>query len=483
MSQSLQAGERALQQSVTTAGTSQSKRSQALLSAVGATLHQSSFQPAAVAFCLQFVSALGALRATLARVAGDELKIVALSHGSPDGLDRKTTELLLGAMNECRDQSMTIVVPDVERRARAIDANTRRLRQLTQGRVLSIPIGQDGRVAAVVTIEIEPSRLADADVAEAVRLCEDMVVLTAPYLLALQRDERGAFERLRDRVRRAASARASHRLRPWHAAAGALVLAVAVLALVPMAVTIGAPARVEGSVQRVIAAPVDGFIKSVAVRPGDAVKQGQVVAELIDRDLQLERSKYQGEIAQHENAYAAAMARAERADMVIHQARLAEARAQASLIEQQLARIQMRAPIDGVILHGDLSQMIGAPVDKGQVLMTAAPTGEHRIIIELDERDIGRVRPGQRGRLSVSALPWAWMPLQVRRITPMAQVLDARNVFEVEAVVEGGPAETAELRAGLRGVVRLHVDDAPPLGVWLRRLADHLHRFAWRWLP
>jgi hypothetical protein len=34
------------------------------------------------------------------------------------------------------------------------------------------------------------------------------------------------------------------------------------------------------------------------------VKAGQVLAELAEQDLQLERSKWASELAQHENAYA-----------------------------------------------------------------------------------------------------------------------------------------------------------------------------------
>lgn len=140
----------------------------------------------------------------------------------------------------------------------------------------------------------------------------------------------------------------------------------------------------------------------------------------------------------------------------------------------------MRAPIDGVIIQGDLSQMIGAPVDKGQVLMTAAPRDQRRVIVEVDERDIHWVRVGQRGRLSVAALPWDWIDLTVRRITPMAQVVEGRNVFEVEADVATG---AGELRPGLRGVARITIGQQPPLQVWARRLRDHLQRFVWRWMP
>jgi len=54
---------------------------------------------------------------------------------------------------------------------------------------------------------------------------------------------------------------------------------------------VSAPARLEGAVQRVLAAPADGYLKQTHVRPGDHVKEGQLVAELADEDLSSRRGK------------------------------------------------------------------------------------------------------------------------------------------------------------------------------------------------
>lgn len=455
-------------------------RAEALLVVATAALGQPSFDPAAAAFCLRLAMTVSARRVALGLDHADELRLMALSHGAVADLDRSTTGAILAAMHESRDQARTLCAGGDVGDSAAIDAATRRLRRLGQGGVLVIPLARDHAVAGVVTIEFDAAPDLEARLAVLARLCEDMVVLAAPYLLSLRREQRGLLERARDALARGRLRGRWQGLRRWHVVTATVIAVLGWTSVVPATVTIGAPARLEGAIERVIAAPVAGFVKSFQVRPGDAVEAGQVVAELIDRDLQIERSRYQGEIVQHENAFAAAMAHSDRASMMIHQARLEEARSQAALIDQQLARIRMRAPISGIIIHGDLSQMIGAPVEKGQVLMTAAPREQRRVIVEVDERDIHLVQPGQAGRLSVSALPWDWVDLSVRRITPMAQVVEGRNVFEVEADVR---ADAGELRPGLRGVARIDVGRAPPLQVWARRLLDHLHRFAWRWMP
>ena len=62
----------------------------------------------------------------------------------------------------------------------------------------------------------------------------------------------------------------------------------------------------------------------------------------------------------------------------------------------------MTAPFDGIIVSGDLSQSLGSPVERGQVLFEVAPLDGYRIVLRVDERDIPYVALGQRGELAVT---------------------------------------------------------------------------------
>jgi hypothetical protein len=181
------------------------------------------------------------------------------------------------------------------------------------------------------------------------------------------------------------------------------------------------------------------------------------------------------------------MARGERAAMAVAQAKVDETRARLGLVDHQLEQIRLRSPIDGVVLQGDLWQQLGAPVDRGQSLFVVAPARRHRVIVELDERDLRRVQTGTAGRLALSALPWDTLALRIERMAPAATTLDGRNVFELEASLEpqpgGGDARTNELRAGQRGVAHLSSGRGPLALDWARRAGDALARLAWRWLP
>jgi len=221
---------------------------------------------------------------------------------------------------------------------------------------------------------------------------------------------------------------------------------------------------------------VDGFLEQVNVRPGDSVMSGQVLAELATQDLQAERMKRRSELAQHENVYKAALARADRTQLVINQARAAEAQAQLALIENQLQRAQLRAPFDGIVIKGDLPQQLGAPVQRGEVLLTLAPDDRYRLIVEVDERDVALVDAGLHGRLVLTAEPNAVFDFSVVRLLPVAVAADGRNFFEAEGALE---AAGKTLRPGMRGVAKIAAGRRPAAWIATHRLFDWLRLTAW----
>jgi len=255
--------------------------------------------------------------------------------------------------------------------------------------------------------------------------------------------------------------------------AGALVAA-----MLPAQFYIGGRARVEGSVQRVLVAPLEGYLQAVHVRPGDRVASGQLLVELADKDLRLEQRKLAGQLSQHENAYAHAIARADRAQAVVHMARATEAKAQLDLIGNRLERVQVVAPFEGMIVSGDLAQQVGAPVQLGAQLVTLASADGYRVIVHVDERDIAAIRAGQEGSLSLSALPWEALAIRVVRVSPIATVAEGENVFEVEAELLG---TSDALRPGLQGVAKIGAGKRALLAGWSRRITDWARLTLWSW--
>jgi multidrug efflux pump subunit AcrA (membrane-fusion protein) len=174
------------------------------------------------------------------------------------------------------------------------------------------------------------------------------------------------------------------------------------------------------------------------------------------------------------------MAKRDRAQIEIIGAQIAQAEAQLALLDEQLARTVMSAPFDSVIVSGDLSQSLGSPVERGQVLFELAPLDGYRIVLKVDERDIAHVAPGQHGELAVTAMPGDSLPFTVTSITPVNLAQEGRNYFRVEARLDGDPAR---LRPGMAGVGKIRVEERKLVWIWTRSLADWVRLTLWSWLP
>jgi RND family efflux transporter MFP subunit len=238
-------------------------------------------------------------------------------------------------------------------------------------------------------------------------------------------------------------------------------------------------AIVEGEVQRAIVAPFEGFLAQAEVKAGQRVAAGDPLAALDDRDLQLEQQKWLAQAEQAERKYRDALARRDRPNARILAAELAEARAQLRLVEDKLARAQITAPFDGVVVTGDLSQMLGTPVEKGKVLFEIAPLDAYRVILKVPERSIRDVKPGQAGEIVLAGLAGESIAFTVRNIG-VATAEDGENLFRVEAELAG--SEFA-LRPGMQGVGKIEIGERGLLWIWTHPFFDWLGLKLWQWLP
>ncbi|MEO1204548.1 MAG: HlyD family efflux transporter periplasmic adaptor subunit, partial [Pseudomonadota bacterium] len=243
---------------------------------------------------------------------------------------------------------------------------------------------------------------------------------------------------------------------------------------------ISAETELEGIVQRVMAAPFDGYIAESTVRAGDIVKAGDVVARLEDEELRLERQRHLSERSQYRHEYNDAYANNERSSVNIGRARMNQASAALALTEQKLARSNIVAPFDGVVIDGDLSQRLGGFVEQGEVLFEIAPLDNYRVILFVEDTRIADVSTGQQGTLVLSSMPEQSFRFEVETITPITEAREGANYFRVEARLADG---AAALRPGMEGIGKIDVDDRLLIAIWTRGFVDWLRLQIWKWVP
>jgi multidrug resistance efflux pump len=227
-------------------------------------------------------------------------------------------------------------------------------------------------------------------------------------------------------------------------------------------------------------APFDSFVVSSYVRAGDTVKKGQVLCRLDDRDLKLEQNKWQSERDQYLRKLREAEANHEMSEVQILSAQVQQADAQYALVTDRLNHVEITAPFDGVVISGDLSQLIGSPVELGKQLFEIAPLQAYRVILQVDESEMRLVKQGQPGQLMISGIVGEPIPLRVSKITPVATARDGRNFFRVEANLNQAPAQ---LRPGMDGEGKINVGERRLWWVLTHTFTDWLRLKLWGWLP
>jgi len=437
------------------------------------------FSIAAAEFTSRLAQYFRCDRVSLGFLDADAIKIAAISNHHQD-IESAMLPDLQAVMEECILQDVLLIYPQpISDFPYIVLAHARFAQVNGASLVFSVPFGHAGRIVGALVFERRLGGGLDAGQAEALTVfARHASSLLEMKWLQEQPFATRCLRRLRDYWKGDGDETTARR----RYGAGLISMAlVAVFFLVPMSNEVTGQARLEAYTQRTISAPVDGYLKEVRVRPGDRVQQGQVLGELNDETLQTESRRLEAEAAQQENALAEAMAKADRAQVVIRRAKLDEVVAQRDLVAQQLDRIHLIAPFDGAVIKGDLSQLAGSPIKRGDALLTLSQGTGFRVIVQVSERDIPDIAVGQRGSLVFTALPAEKYPIRVVRLTPFASVsAEGQNVFEVEAALEQ-PAE--KLVPGLQGAAKIVTGARPPGWKWTMRAWHALYFLAWSKLP
>jgi hypothetical protein len=449
------------------------------LDVVAALLEAPEFRDSTTAFTTQLAAQLGCDRVTLGILSGKRVRVSAVSHSPQFEQRANLMRAIESAMEEAIDQGEAVVYPPVdERRAVVSRAHEALLRESEAGCAATFPLVHGGNLVGALTLERAPGQRFDAP---ALLVCEAVAAVAGPIV---------ELKRVGDSGLPAHAGRSAKGL--WERVVGpgdvgfklAALLALSAAAFLWFAsgdFRIAADATLEGTVQRAVAAPIGGYVKEAPLRAGDVVARDQVIGRFDDRDLRLERVKLLSERDQYERQLREAMSKRERGPAQILRARIDQAQAQLALVEEQLARSVMSAPFDGVIVRGDLTQNLGAPVERGQVLFEIAPLDGYRVALQVDERDIAHVIPGQRGQLTVASMPGARFGIEVKTVTPLNTAREGRNYFKVEALLDADASE--RLRPGMQGVAKIHVDERKLVWIWTRSFTDWLRLWLWSWLP
>lgn len=453
-------------------------RSAAALDLVAISLESRDFKSTAKSVATELARRLDCEFVAVGLAAGGHTRVEAISHSATIGGRMNLVRRIAAVLDEAVDQEALVLHPPAGGGDYRITLAHAELSALVDGAtILTVPLMADGDCVGAICFA---RRAGEGFDRETIELCDAVASVIGPIIEEKRQNDRLILFKLWDSI----GAQVRRLLGPGYVgrklAALAIASVVGVLSVAEGPHRVTSPARIEGLVQRVIVAPFDGYVATQSARAGDRVRQGAILASLDDRDLTLERLRWTTTRQQRLAEYDQALARRERAAINIIAAQIEQADAQVALISEQLARLHLAAPFDGIVVSGDLSQSIGAAVRRGDELMRVAPLDAYRIMLNIDEAAIAHVAVGQAGHLKVASMIDALLPYRIEAITPVTEARDGRNYFRVEAALE---RTDPGLRPGMEGVAKTEVGSRLLIRIWTDEMLTWLRLKLWAWWP
>lgn len=253
----------------------------------------------------------------------------------------------------------------------------------------------------------------------------------------------------------------STKLSTRKAKAGLVLACLCCLVLcLPLKYRVGCDCQIQPVVRRFVAAPYDGKLEKTLVEPGDEVSENQLLAQLDGRELRWELAGLEADLNRAEKSRDAAMAvdkmaEAQQAGLEVERTQL-----KMQLLQNRLENLEVRSPLAGIVISGDLKKTEGAPLSVGQVMFEVSPLDRMIVEVEIPEREILHVEAGAEVVFRVDAYPGRKWSGTIEKIFPRAELRENESVYLAEVHLDN---RSGELRPGMKGRARA-IGRRHPLG-------------------
>lgn len=277
--------------------------------------------------------------------------------------------------------------------------------------------------------------------------------LLAATLQTIQRGEQGRMARALSGFRHALS-----QLQGKLIVIGCLALCG--LMFVPLPYSVRGQCEVHPVSLKFVAAPFDARLLKAEVEPGDEVTKDQVLARLDGEEIRWELSSVTAEVDRAAKERDGHLAQKDINAAQVSRLEMARMDSKATLLRQRSDQLEIRSPVTGVVISGDLRKAEGAPLTTGQTLFEIAPLEEMVLEIGIPEEDIHHIAVGQHVDAVLSALPDRTWTGTIQRIHPRSELVEQDYVFIAEVEFDNA---LGLLRPGMKGRAKIETS-AHPLG-------------------
>lgn len=243
----------------------------------------------------------------------------------------------------------------------------------------------------------------------------------------------------------------------------ALALAAAVILVFGrMELVVHGSCKIVPYMSSYAAARTAGTVRQIIRNERDAVKKGEVIAVLDQREVDNAIRETEAELAQRQASISYYLSTGNDAEWSreTKELEVARIRLQGLLLQKEFTEIV--SPQDGIIItpRDRINASIDSAVRRGDLLCEVADPSKVYVEVEISERDIGLVKTGQTLEFALSGAPGRRFTTTVASVSPVSRQSYGRNVFVAQGLLDNadatfllGTTGTADVPAGSRSIV------------------------------
>jgi RND family efflux transporter MFP subunit len=258
----------------------------------------------------------------------------------------------------------------------------------------------------------------------------------------------------------------------------AAIAAVIFLVLLPLPMRLDGDAVVAPGHRAQVQPEFEGVVEKVFVHEGEAVKQGQVLAQMDAWDrrttVAATQAKYQAALLQMDHS----LASNDGAEAGIQRVQADYWKAEVSHAQEMLDRAQLRSPIDGVVATPHVDTFAGRRMQFGDTFAEVVDASSAVVDVAIDAADVGLLRVGQNAAVKLNSYPTRTFHGTVKVVSPKGEVQNGDRYFFARVAVDN---PDAAIRAGMEGRAKVSAGWRTSGYVLFRRPALWIYAKIWNW--
>ena len=245
--------------------------------------------------------------------------------------------------------------------------------------------------------------------------------------------------------------------------------------LIPMPYQVSSECEVRPESKLFIASPFDTTLEKCLVEPGQQVTKDMTLATLDGRETRLELAEIEADLNRAMKQRDGHVVSHESGEAYVAKYEIERLQSRRDLLLHRQQSLELRSPLDGVVIAGDLKNAEGMPLKVGETLFEVAPLEKLRVELAIPEDDVRYTEPNMQTRIQLDAFPFESWDGKIERIHPSSELKNEQNVFI--AIVQIDNAD-GRLRPGMTGYAKTKT-------VWRPVIWNYFHKpaaAAARWL-